>query len=229
MVKVVTVLPRDKPKTDINLSVEEVNSRWSRKSSSTMECPTRGGTELRTSNRMLDLTSHRKTSLVNDQMSSMSHRISAHWRRGGRKVSFNENSANVRHPCKKPRLNRIPLVDRTSGSRCTSVRPGEVREGGKVNEWERANHPMSDYRKGGRRSNRWSLAFLSLPVPPPILLKSHRVTGLADETILFTLLAIHISVSLWILMRAGLIPPEFLFGPQLFGSYARFVFLTVTV
>ena len=30
-------------------------------------------------------------------------------------------------------------------------------------------------------------------------------------------------------MRAGLIPPEFLFGPQLFVSYARFVFLTVTV
>ena len=42
-----------------------------------------------------------------------------------RKISFDENSANVQRPSKKPRSNCTPLADRSSYSRYTSVRPGE--------------------------------------------------------------------------------------------------------
>ena len=46
-------------------------------------------------------------------------------KRGRKKISFDENSTTSRHPSKKPRSNRTPLADRTSGSRYVSIRPGK--------------------------------------------------------------------------------------------------------
>jgi len=48
-------------------------------------------------------------------------------KRGRKKISFDENSAEARRPTKKPRSNRIPLADRTSDSRYVSIRPGKPR------------------------------------------------------------------------------------------------------
>ena len=99
-----------------------------------------------------------------------------------------------------------------------------------MNEWERASHSMSDHRKGGRRYNRWSPAFLSLPIVPLILpqVSSNDWVGRRDNPVFtpwpFTFLFHHGS-----LMRTDWIPPGFLFDPQWFESYARPVFFTVTV
>ena len=46
-------------------------------------------------------------------------------KRGRKKISFDENSTTSRRPSKKPRSDRTPLADRTSGSRYVSIRPGE--------------------------------------------------------------------------------------------------------
>lgn len=46
-------------------------------------------------------------------------------KRGRKKISFDENSANAQRPSKKPRSNRTPLADRTSDSRYVSIRPGK--------------------------------------------------------------------------------------------------------
>ena len=46
-------------------------------------------------------------------------------KRGRKKISFDENSTTSRRPSKKPRSNRTPLADRTSGSRYVSIRPGK--------------------------------------------------------------------------------------------------------
>ena len=45
-------------------------------------------------------------------------------KRGRKKISFDENSADAQRPSKKPRSNRTPLGDRTSDSRYVSIRPG---------------------------------------------------------------------------------------------------------
>ena len=50
--------------------------------------------------------------------------ISPPKKRGRKKISFNENSANAQRPPKNPRSNRTPLADRTSDSRYVSIRPG---------------------------------------------------------------------------------------------------------
>ena len=46
-------------------------------------------------------------------------------KRGRKKISFDENSANLQRPPKKPRSNRTPLADKTEDSRYISIRPGE--------------------------------------------------------------------------------------------------------
>ena len=46
-------------------------------------------------------------------------------KRGRKKISFDENSADAQRPSKKPRSNRTPLADRTSDPRYVSIRPGE--------------------------------------------------------------------------------------------------------
>jgi len=48
-------------------------------------------------------------------------------KRGRKKISFDENSTTSRRPSKKPRSDRTPLADRTSGSRYVSIRPGKPR------------------------------------------------------------------------------------------------------
>jgi len=52
-------------------------------------------------------------------------RIGPPKKRGRKKISFDENSANAQRPSKKPRSNRTPLGDRTSDSRYVSIRPGK--------------------------------------------------------------------------------------------------------
>ncbi|KAF9646077.1 hypothetical protein BDM02DRAFT_3100458 [Thelephora ganbajun] len=51
--------------------------------------------------------------------------ISPPKKRGRKKISFDENSANAQRLSKKPRSNRTPLADRTSDSRYVSIRPGK--------------------------------------------------------------------------------------------------------
>ena len=51
--------------------------------------------------------------------------ISPPKKRGRKKISFDENSANLQRPSKKPRSNRTPLADKTDDSRYISIRPGE--------------------------------------------------------------------------------------------------------
>jgi len=48
-------------------------------------------------------------------------------KRGRKKISFDENSADAQRPSKKPRSNRArtPLADKTDDSRYVSIRPGE--------------------------------------------------------------------------------------------------------
>lgn len=51
--------------------------------------------------------------------------ISPPKKRGRKKISFDENSANAPRPPKKPRSNRTPLADKTSDSRYVSIRPSK--------------------------------------------------------------------------------------------------------
>ena len=117
----VSVLPKGKPKKDLNPLVgEDFDPRRSRKSSSTVECSIRGGA------RRTDFeqgarpnANHRKTSLMNGQRSWMNHRLSAHRRGGARPLLmriFDENPGNVSHSLTaiNPMLTRVRKRSRAS-------------------------------------------------------------------------------------------------------------------
>lgn len=102
---------------DYDPPVEDFDSRRGRKLSSIMEAP-----ELEEADEP-ERSFEQDAGLVEEPEEPPS--MAPRKKRGRPKISFDENSTNGRRPSKKPRLNRMPLVDKTSDSRYVSIRPGK--------------------------------------------------------------------------------------------------------
>jgi hypothetical protein len=116
----------DSPQEDVDMDYdppieEDFNSRRSRKLSSITEAPEPEEKEPE------PMDFEQDDGLPEDQPEEPDEppSIGPPKKRGRKKISFDENSANSQRPSKKPRSNRTPLGDRTSDSRYVSVPRGE--------------------------------------------------------------------------------------------------------
>ena len=124
--------PPEDVEMDFDPPVEDFDSRRSRKLSSIMEAPElEEEEELEPMDFEQDAAPNESPEDQPDEppeeRSEEPPPVNPPKKRGRKKISFDENSAAVQRPPKKPRSNRTPLADRTSGSRYVSIRPGKPR------------------------------------------------------------------------------------------------------
>ena len=121
--------PQEDVEMDFDPPVEDFDSRRSKKLSSIMEAPEPEEEEaepepmdLEPDTRFDEPPGDEPDEPPEEPVEPSS--ISPKKKRGRKKISFDDNSANAQRPSKKPRSRRTSLTDRTSGSRYVSVRPG---------------------------------------------------------------------------------------------------------
>ena len=126
--------PPEDTEMDFDPPIEDLNSRRSRKLSSIMEAPEeeeeeegKGEAEPEQTDFEQDNRPDEEPEDQPDEPPEEPEPPSPPKKRGHKKISFDENSTTSRRPSKKPRSNRAPLADRTSGSRYVSIRPGKPR------------------------------------------------------------------------------------------------------